>query len=258
MNELVSTLGVVERDGQAMVSSLDVARVFEKEHKDVLKAIRTLDCSGDFNRRNFAPVDYQDKKGETRPAIMMTRDGFTFLAMGFTGERAAQFKEAYISAFNEMENRLKHGGVELEKALTNPDVMLQIVNNWKQERAQRLALEAQAVIDRPKTIFADAVSESKTSILVGDLAKLIKQNGMKIGQKRLFAWLRENGWLMKSGSSKNMPTQKAMEQKLFEIKERTIAAPDGHIIISKTPKVTGKGQMFFINSFLGAELPDPA
>ena len=93
---------------------------------------------------------------------------------------------------------------------------------------------------------------------MGDLAKLIKQNGVKIGQKRLFAWLRENGWLMKSGSSKNMPTQKAMEQKLFEIKERTIAAPDGHIIISKTPKVTGKGQMFFINSFLGAELPDPA
>lgn len=156
----------------------------------------------------------------------------------------------------------KHGAYmtpeTIERTLTNPDFIIRLATELKQEQEKRKALEAQVAIDRPKTIFADAVSESKTSILVGDLAKLIKQNGVKIGQKRLFAWLRENGWLMKSGSSKNMPTQKAMEQKLFEIKERTIAAPDGHIIISKTPKVTGKGQMFFINSFLGAELPDPA
>lgn len=156
----------------------------------------------------------------------------------------------------------KHGAYmtpeTLEKALTNPDFIIRLATELKQEQEQRQALEAQAAIDRPKTIFADAVTESKTSILIGDLAKLIKQNGVDIGQKRLFAWLRENGWLMKSGSSKNMPTQKAMEQKLFEIKERTINAPDGHIIISKTPKVTGKGQLFFINFFLGANLPEPA
>jgi len=146
----------------------------------------------------------------------------------------------------------------VEKTLTNPDFIIRLATELKQEQEQRQALQAQAAIDRPKTIFADAVTESKTSILIGDLAKLIKQNGVDIGQKRLFAWLRENGWLMKSGSSKNMPTQKAMEQKLFEIKERTINAPDGHIIISKTPKVTGKGQLFFINFFLGANLPEPA
>lgn len=146
----------------------------------------------------------------------------------------------------------------VEKTLTNPDFIIGLATELKQEQEQRQALQAQAAIDRPKTIFADAVTESKTSILIGDLAKLIKQNGVDIGQKRLFAWLRENGWLMKSGSSKNMPTQKAMEQKLFEIKERTINAPDGHIIISKTPKVTGKGQLFFINFFLGANLPEPA
>lgn len=156
----------------------------------------------------------------------------------------------------------KHGAYmtpeTLEKTLTNPDFIIRLATELKQEQERRQTLEAQAAIDRPKTIFADAVTESKTSILIGDLAKLIKQNGVDIGQKRLFAWLRENGWLMKSGSSKNMPTQKAMEQKLFEIKERTINAPDGHIIISKTPKVTGKGQLFFINSFLGANLPEPA
>lgn len=146
----------------------------------------------------------------------------------------------------------------IEKTLTNPDFIIRLATELKQEQERRQTLEAQAAIDRPKTIFADAVTESKTSILIGDLAKLIKQNGVDIGQKRLFAWLRENGWLMKSGSSKNMPTQKAMEQKLFEIKERTINAPDGHIIISKTPKVTGKGQLFFINFFLGANLPEPA
>ena len=156
----------------------------------------------------------------------------------------------------------KHGAYmtpeAIEKTLTNPDFIIRLATELKQEQERRQTLEAQAAIDRPKTIFADAVTESKTSILIGDLAKLIKQNGVDIGQKRLFAWLRENGWLMKSGSSKNMPTQKAMEQKLFEIKERTINAPDGHIIISKTPKVTGKGQLFFINSFLGANLPEPA
>lgn len=156
----------------------------------------------------------------------------------------------------------KHGAYmtpeAIEKTLTNPDFIIRLATELKQEQERRQTLEAQAAIDRPKTIFADAVTESKTSILIGDLAKLIKQNGVDIGQKRLFAWLRENGWLMKSGSSKNMPTQKAMEQKLFEIKERTINAPDGHIIISKTPKVTGKGQLFFINFFLGANLPEPA
>ena len=144
----------------------------------------------------------------------------------------------------------------IEKALVDPDFIIRLATELKQEQETRKALEAQAVIDRPKTIFADAVTESKTSILIGDLAKLIKQNGVNIGQKRLFAWLRENGWLMKSGSSKNMPTQKAMEQKLFEIKERTINSPDGHIIISKTPKVTGKGQVFFVNYFIEKVLPE--
>ena len=106
-------------------------------------------------------------------------------------------------------------------------------------------------MSKPKTIFADAVSASETSILIGDLAKLISQNGFKIGQNRLFNWLRENGYLIKYGNSKNMPTQRAMEMKLFEIKERTHQNPDGSVLVTRTTVVTGKGQIYFVNKFLG-------
>ncbi len=106
--------------------------------------------------------------------------------------------------------------------------------------------------DKPKVLFANAVETADTSILVGDLAKLIKQNGVDIGQKRLFDWLRRKGYLIKSGNSRNMPTQKSMDLKLFEVKERTISNPDGSVRITKTTKVTGKGQQYFINKFLTA------
>lgn len=108
--------------------------------------------------------------------------------------------------------------------------------------------------DRPKTIFADAVSASHTSILIGDLAKLICQNGYQIGQKRLFQWMRDNGYLMVSGSSRNMPKQKYVEQGLFEIKESNVQNPDGSVRITRTTKVSGKGQLYFVNKFLGQEI----
>ena len=108
--------------------------------------------------------------------------------------------------------------------------------------------------DRPKTIFADAVSTSHTSILIGDLAKLICQNGVQTGQKRLFQWMRENGYLMKSGASYNMPMQRYIEQGLFEVKESSVQNPDGSVRVTRTTKVTGKGQLYFINKFLGNEM----
>lgn len=128
-----------------------------------------------------------------------------------------------------------------------------------EEIMARAVLIAQDTINRqkqqiadmqPKALFADAVAASHTSILVGELAKLLKQNGVEIGQNRLFRWLRENGYLMKTGSSYNMPTQRSMEQELFEVKETSITHSDGHITVQKTPKVTGKGQQYFINRFL--------
>lgn len=138
--------------------------------------------------------------------------------------------------------------IQLEKQWNSPEsIMARAL-----QMADKKMIELQNKIeqDKPKTIFADAVATSHTSILVGDLAKLIKQNGYDIGQKRLFEYLRNNGYLIKFGSSWNMPTQRAMDMGLFEVKESTVNNPDGSIRINKTTKVTGKGQIYFINHFL--------
>ena len=113
------------------------------------------------------------------------------------------------------------------------------------------ASQAEQIEDmKPKALFADAVATSGTSILIGDLAKLIRQNGVDIGQNRLFGWLRDHGYLIGKGDRRNMPTQRAMDLELFDIKERTFQNPDGSVRITKTTKVTGKGQQYFINKFL--------
>jgi anti-repressor protein len=139
----------------------------------------------------------------------------------------------------------------LEKALNSPDFLIQLATKLKKEKETRIKAEAKIEADRPKVVFADAVSVSKTCILIGDLAKLIKQNGIDIGQKRLFGWLRTNGYLIKRhGYEYNSPTQRSMEMELFEVKETTVTHSDGHTTINKTTKVTGKGQQYFINKFL--------
>lgn len=149
----------------------------------------------------------------------------------------------------------KNGGyIAGQETLSDEELMakaLLVANNKIAER-DRLIEQKQARIEqmKPKEIFADAVATSHTSILVGDLAKLICQNGYQIGQKRLFDWLRENNFLIKCGSSRNMPQQRFVEQGLFEIKESNLVNPDGSVRITKTTKVTGKGQVYFVNKFL--------
>ena len=138
----------------------------------------------------------------------------------------------------------------LEKMLADPDTTIKLLETIKQERAARLALEAQAEADKPKVLFADAVSASHTSILVGDLAKLLRQNGVEIGQNRLFRFLREKGYLCSQGERYNLPTQRSMDRGWFQVKETTINQPDGSIRITRTVKVTGKGQQYFINLFM--------
>lgn len=145
--------------------------------------------------------------------------------------------------------------IKIEEQWNTPEAVmsraLKLANKKIEEiKHINIRLEEKVEQDKPKVLFADAVTTADTSILVGDLAKLIKQNGVDIGQKRLFDWLREHGYLIKSGTSKNMPTQKGMDLKLFEVKERTISNPDGSVRITKTTKVTGKGQQYFINKFL--------
>lgn len=142
--------------------------------------------------------------------------------------------------------------IQVEKDFNSPEKIMARALLMADKKVHKL--EAQIEADRPKVLFADAVSASHTSILVGELAKLISQNGYKIGANRLFAWMRENGYLIKrKGSDWNMPTQRSMDLKLFEIKETNVQHADGHISVNKTPKVTGKGQQYFINKFLSED-----
>ena len=158
-------------------------------------------------------------------------------------------KEISMIQRNEKGKQARQYFIAIEKAWNSPEMIM--------KRALQIAdrkiidLQERVQLDKPKVIFADAVAASHTSILVGDLAKLLSQNGIKIGGNRLFIWLRENGFLIKrKGTDYNMPTQRSAEMKLFEVKETTINNPDGSIRISRTPKVTGKGQQYFINKFL--------
>ena len=138
----------------------------------------------------------------------------------------------------------------VEKMLADPDTTIKLLETIKQERAARMALEAKAEADKPKVLFADAVSASHSSILVGDLAKLLRQNGVEIGQNRLFSFLREKGYLCSQGERYNLPTQRSMDRGWFQVKETTINQPNGSVRITRTVKVTGKGQQYFINLFL--------
>lgn len=149
----------------------------------------------------------------------------------------------------------KHGaymtGETLEQALTSPDFLIRLATELKTEQEARRLAEQKIEADKPKVLFADSVAASHGSILVGELAKLLNQNGIDIGQNRLFNWLRENGYLIcRKGTDYNMPTQRSMEMQLFSIKETAITHSDGHVSISKTVKVTGKGQVYFVNKFL--------
>jgi len=235
---------IENHNGVMTVSSRLVAEDFEKRHSDVLEKLNNLIEEiqpTENSARYFIPNEYKDQKGEMRKEYLLTRDGFSLLVMGFTGERALQWKLKYIEAFNQMENTIK-------KVLPNnyKEALQQLIASEEEKEKLQLTIKE----NEHKVIFADTVATSNTSILIGDLAKLIKQKGYNIGQNRLFQWLRDNEYLIKNGERKNMPTQTAMEQKLFEVKERTVVNPDGSNRITRTTKVTGKGQIYFINKFI--------
>lgn len=194
-----------------------------------------------------------DSMGRTQETIIINESGLYSLVLSSKLPRAKAFKRWITSeVIPSIRKRGMYATAETaEQMLQNPDVMIRALQELKVERQKRQELEQKRQEDAPKVLFADAVAASQTSILVGDLAKLICQNGVQIGQTRLFAWMRANGFLMsRCGSGYNMPTQRAMNAGLFEIKESTFVHSDGRIGIVKTPKVTGKGQQYFINRFL--------
>lgn len=151
----------------------------------------------------------------------------------------------------------KHGAYmtneTLEKALTSPDFLIQLATNLKEEKQKRIEAESKIQEDAPKVLFADAVSTSQRSCLIAELAKILQQNGVNIGQNRLFSWMRDNGYLCQKGDYYNQPTQKSMKLGLFELKKTSITKPDGSVLVTTTTKVTGKGQIYFVNKFLGKD-----
>lgn len=233
-------------DDKFVVDSRSVAINFRKRHDNVLRDIENIRKDVLNFEEMFIESYMTDSYGRQQRIYLMNRDGFSLLAMGFTGKEALSWKLKYIEAFNKMEKAWNTPEQVMARALRMAD---KTIDELKENNAVLLADNQRM---KPKEIFADAVATSHTSILIGDLAKLLKQNGIETGQKRLFDWLRENGYLIKrKGADWNMPTQKAMELGLFEVKESTVNNPDGSVRINRTTKVTGKGQQYFINKFLG-------
>ncbi len=240
MNELVFK----GANDQALTNSLLVAEKFGKKHYHVMDSIRNLLNSHEKSGQYFVLDTYVDNSGKENPMYVMNRDGFTLLVMGFTGEKALQFKIDYIEAFNKMEQTIKSGNYLVPHSFS--EALMLAAKQQEQIEEQQKKIKQ----DAPKVLFADAVATSQRSCLVSELAKIIQQNGVNIGQNRLFQWLRDNGYLCAKGQYYNQPTQRAMEMGLFEIKQTTINKPDGSILVTTTTKVSGKGQVYFVNKFL--------
>nr|DAN47124.1 MAG TPA: KilAC domain protein [Caudoviricetes sp.] len=242
----MTDLVIRSQQGRDVTTSLIVAEVFGKEHSKVCRDIENLSCSESFNAANFGVISYIDSRGREQKAYEMTKDGFSFLVMGYTGEKAGQFKEAFINEFNRREMMLKSDDYILARSQEILHNRLQMAE--KQLEAQRAELEAAA----PKVAFANAMLASKNSCLVGELAKIISQNGYTIGQNRLFQWLRENGYLGRVGEYYNVPNQRYVEQGLFEVKRSTRSGSSGELYNITTTKVTPKGQEYFLQKFIRA------
>lgn len=251
---------VFDFDGEPWFVGKDICRQFGDTNHN-----RTLSRVDDEDKKS---VKIKDSIGRMQTAIAINESGLYSILFSMQPQKANSngVSDAYPIEVQERLDKIrrfkhwvtsevlpsirKHGVYAVDELLDNPDMAIKAFSALKEEREKNKALLEDNQRMRPKEIFADAVSASHTSILIGDLAKLLKQNGIDVGQKRLFERLRNEGFLIKSGSSKNMPTQRYMEQGLFEIKEGSYVDGNGCNVTTKTTKVTGKGQIYFINRFL--------
>lgn len=231
--ETITSLELVEQIN--LFRSRENNRV-ELKHKTLLQIIRD-EFSEEINEQKILPVTYKDSKNEDRPMFILT---FSQAKQVLVRESKA-VRKAVIKYLEELENKLRYNLPQnyteaLRQLLTQVESNQKLINKIEE--------------DKPKVIFAEALEVSKTSILIGELAKIMKQNGINTGGKRLFEWLREHSYLGTRGENYNMPTQKSMDLELMEIKKSTSVNPDGSIRTNTTPKITGKGQTYFINKFL--------
>lgn len=239
------TLRTVIKNGEPWFLAADVCRALEIGN--VPQAVGRLD-------EDEKGICLIDTLGGKQNLSVVSESGLYALVLGSRKPSAHTFKRWVTH--DVIPSIRKHGlyatTETAEKILGDPDFLIQALTELKQEREKRTDAEKRIEAEKPKVLFADSVSASKASILVGEMAKLLKQNGVDIGEKRFFRWLRENGYLIaRYGTDYNMPTQKSMELKIFEIKETSITHSSGTITVSKTPKINGKGQKYFINKFLG-------
>lgn len=237
--------------GTPVTDSVKVAQVFGKMHKNVLKSIRNILGSAQnlAHKEWFYQVSYVDAQNKTQPMFLMNRDGFSLLAMSLTGERALQFKVGFIQQFDAMEQALKE--IEAPKTPAIPQTFAQALR-LAAEQAETIEAQQRFLAEQaPKVNFATALEIAGESILIAQLAKLMRQNGVDTGEIRLYQWMRENGYLHKVGKEYNDPTQRALEMGLFEVKVGTRYHPHtGEPIQTRTTLVTVKGQEYFINKFV--------
>lgn len=223
------------------MTSLQIAEITGMRHADVMRAIRNMEGAWvKINQRNFALVEYRDAKGEMRPMFVLTKTECLYVATKFNDEARAKL----VIRWEELERERQAGGFRVPQNLA--EALRLAADQAERAEAQQRQIESM----KPKALFADAVATSDRSCLVAELAKILQQNGVNIGQNRLFAWLREHGYLGTRGEYYNQPTQRAMGMGLFEIKKTSITKPDGSVLVSSTTKVTGRGQVYFVNKFL--------
>ncbi len=250
-NEELGTIRLVVIEDEVWFVGKDVAMALG--YTDLTHCI--TDHVDDEDRVNSKTRGQNDPEFGQRGTWLINESGLYSLVLSSKLPTAKKFKRWVTNEV--LPSIRKHGMYATDELLNNPDIAIAAFTALKEEREKNAALttavgklEAKVEEDKPKVLFAQAVETAKTSILIGELAKLLRQNGIETGQRRLFEQLRQEGYLMKSGSSYNMPTQRSMEMGLFEVKESIINNPDGTIKINKTTKVTGKGQTYFINKFL--------
>lgn len=250
-NAAFGEVRTVEHDGKVLFCGKDVATALGYENPS--KAIRDH-CKG-------GPIRYPLQTAGGAQQVRFITEGDLYRLIASSKLPSAQKFESWV--FDEVLPAIRRHGVyateqAAEEFIKNPDALLYTLKALQEEREKTAQLEAQAELDAPKVLFADSVAASKTSILVGQLAKILTQNGFEIGQNRLFAWLRDNGYLSKRrGNDWNMPKQDYVKMGLFEIKESSHSQPDGTVRITKTTKVTGKGQQYFLNKLLVGSTTTP-
>ena len=237
-NEQFGQIRVIDQNGEPWFVAADICRVLEISNPSM--AIDRLD---DDERAKF-------NLGRQGMGYAINKPGLYALVLGSRKPEAKAFKRWIThEVLPAIEKHGMYATPEMaEKILQDPDFLIKTLQELKKERSARVAAEEQIRLDAPKVLFADCVSQADTDILVGELAKLLKQNGMDIGQNRLYEKLRAEGFIMKNST---IPTQRAMEMGLFRVIERSIMQPNGTTRITQTTKVTGKGQQYFVNRYIG-------